>query len=85
MALTLYSADYCPFCQRARMLLDGKGLKYTLIDIMSVPTARQEMIARSGRHTIPQLFNDDRHIGDCSEMLALDANGKLDPLLVTTD
>ena len=81
MSIKIYSADYCPYCRSARALLDRKGVKYDVIDVMSVPNARQEMIDSCCRFTVPQLFVGDKHIGDCTEIHQLDAAGKLDPLL----
>jgi glutaredoxin 3 len=77
----MYAADWCPYCGRARRLLQCKGLPFEEIDIDARPEARAEMVARCGRYTVPQIFIDDVHIGGCDELLARDAAGTLDPLI----
>lgn len=77
----IYTKFMCPFCIRAKALLDRKGVK--IIDIPATgKEKRAEMNQRSkGRNTFPQIFINDRHIGGCDDLLALDRAGKLDPLL----
>ena len=77
----MYSKSWCSYCQRARSLLRAKGMQYEEIDIDEQPDRRAEMIERSGRSTVPQIFIDDRHIGGSDDLYALDAAGGLDPLL----
>jgi glutaredoxin 3 len=79
--IILYSADWCGYCARARRLLDTKGVKYEEIDVDVVAGARAQMQAKSGRGTIPQIFINDQHIGGADDLYALDAQGRLDPLL----
>jgi len=79
----MYSKSWCPYCQRARALLQAKGLQFEEIDIEAQPEKRAEMIARSGRSTVPQIFIGDRHVGGSDDLHALDAAGGLDPLLRT--
>lgn len=79
--ILMYSADWCGYCARARRLLDAKGAAYEEIDVDLVPGARQEMQARSGRSTIPQIFINGQHVGGADELQALEAAGGLDPLL----
>ncbi|MBS3798402.1 MULTISPECIES: glutaredoxin 3 [unclassified Pseudoalteromonas] len=80
--VVLYSKDYCPFCQRAKALLDKKGVTYTEYDIGLQPELRDEMIARAnGGYTVPQIFIGDQHIGGCDDMMALEARGELNALL----
>ena len=80
--ITVYSGPSCPYCQRAKMLLQKKGVAFEEIDIRADASRRDEMIKRSGgRQTIPQIFIGDKHIGGCDDLYALDAAGKLDPLL----
>ena len=79
--ILMYSADWCGYCARARRLLDAKGAAYEEIDVDLVPGARQEMQARSGRSTIPQVFINGQHIGGSDELQALEAAGGLEPLL----
>jgi glutaredoxin 3 len=79
--IQMYAADWCPYCSRARRLLQEKGVPFEEIDVDAHPEARAQMIARSGRHTVPQIFIDDVHIGGCDELLAREAAGTLDPLI----
>ena len=77
----MYASSWCSYCSRARALLDTKGVAFEEIDVDAVPGARDEMLTRSGRTTVPQIFIGDRHIGGSDELQALDATGRLDPLL----
>lgn len=80
--VTIYTKAYCPYCVRAKSVLDNKGVSYQEIRIDEQPELRPEMIERAGGSTtVPQIFIGERHIGGCDDMLALDASGKLDPLL----
>lgn len=80
-SVVMYATGWCPYCQRARALLQSKGVAFTEIDIEAVDGARGEMRARSGRTSVPQIFIGDRHIGGFDDTKALDDQGKLDPLL----
>jgi glutaredoxin 3 len=80
-AVVMYATGWCPYCQRARALLQAKGVAFTEIDIEAVPGARDEMRARSGRTSVPQIFIGDRHLGGFDDTKALDDQGALDPLL----
>jgi glutaredoxin 3 len=77
----MYVTSWCPYCDRARALLQGKGVLFQEINIEAVPEARAQMMARSGRHTVPQIFVGDIHVGGSDDLHALDAAGGLDPLL----
>ena len=78
----IYSSMLCGFCYRAKKLLEQKGVNFTDIDVLASPKRRAEMVQRSGgRSSVPQIFIDDRHIGGCDELYALEANRKLDALL----
>ena len=77
----MYATGWCPFCDRARALLERKGVRYSEIDLESQPERRAEMIARSGRRTVPQIFIDGQPIGGSEELDELDASGALDQLL----
>jgi glutaredoxin 3 len=78
----IYTTMFCPYCARARALLERKGVDYAEIDIIEEPMRRDEMIRRAGgRTTVPQIFIDGEHIGGCDDMVALDRAGKLDPKL----
>jgi glutaredoxin 3 len=79
--VTIYTTAWCPYCARAKALLTQKGVDYREIDIESDAALRTEMMDRSGRRTVPQIFIGDRHIGGCDDLHALDAAGGLDPLL----
>ncbi|MBU2965138.1 glutaredoxin 3 [Amphritea sp. 2_MG-2023] len=79
--ITLYSNSWCPFCRRAKMLLDSKGAVYNEINVEAVSGARQEMIKRSGRTSVPQIFINEHHVGGCDDLFALEQQGKLDKLL----
>ena len=80
--VTIFTKPYCPFCIRALDLLEKKGVAFTEVEAAFDPEKRQEMIRRSGgRATFPQIFVGDQHIGGCDEMMALEREGKLDPLL----
>ena len=79
--ITVYSASWCPYCQRAKALLREKGLAFTEIDVDEDPGRRAEMLARSGRRTVPQIFIGDRHVGGCDDLYASDRSGELDRLV----
>jgi glutaredoxin 3 len=79
--VTIYTKPYCPYCVRAVSLLEKKGVEFTEIEAAFDPEKRAEMMQRSGRATFPQIFIGDRHIGGCDDIMALDRDGKLDPLL----
>jgi glutaredoxin 3 len=78
----MYATAWCPYCARARALLERKGVDYTEIDIEEEPARRAEMIHRAGgRSSVPQIFIDGEHIGGSDEMAALDRKGLLDKKL----
>jgi glutaredoxin 3 len=79
--IEIYTASYCPYCDRAKDLLTRKGVSFIPLDVEHNDTLRQECMARSGRRTIPQIFIDDFHVGGFDDLYALDQKGKLDPLL----
>jgi glutaredoxin 3 len=79
--VTIYTKPYCPYCIRAVSLLEKKGVKFTEIEAAFDPEKKAEMVQRSGRMTFPQIFIGDTHIGGCDDMMALEREGKLDPLL----
>ncbi|WP_288903900.1 glutaredoxin 3 [uncultured Sneathiella sp.] len=80
--IEIYTTMFCPFCSRAKKLLNGKGVDYKEIDVTVAGDLREEMIRRSGgAHTVPQIFVDGNHIGDSDYVHMLDANGKLDKIL----
>ena len=77
----MYSTRFCPYCVRARSLLDSKGVDYTYIGVDEEPQRRREMMQRSGRSTVPQIWIDDQHIGGFDDMWRLEQQGRLDELL----
>ncbi|HYC05433.1 MAG TPA: glutaredoxin 3 [Azospirillaceae bacterium] len=78
----IYTSPYCPYCHRAKTLLDSKGVPYEEIDVFAQPGRRPEMVQRAGgRTTVPQIFIDDKPMGGSDDIHALDRAGKLDPLL----
>ena len=78
----LYTTPFCPYCTRARVLLNRKGVAFTDIDITEEPGRRAEMILRAdGRTTVPQIFIDGEHIGGSDELVALERSGKLEAKL----
>ena len=79
--ITIYSNGWCPFCRRAKMLLEHKNAEYTEIDVERQPGARQEMIERTRRTSVPQIFIGDYHVGGCDDLFALEHQDKLDSLL----
>ena len=80
--IEIYSSMLCGYCYRAKKLLDSKGAAYKDIDVMLRPGRRAEMTERSGgRTSVPQIFVDGHHIGNCEELYALEAAGKLDAIL----
>ena len=80
--IDIYTKFLCPYCSRAKQLLDRKGAAYTEIDISMGGEKRQEMLARSnGNTTVPQIFIGDRHVGGSDDLAALERSGELDPLL----
>ena len=77
----VYTTGWCPYCQRARGLLTKKGIAYREIDVDDDAKLREEMIARSGKRSVPQIFIGDKHVGGCDDLYALDDSGELDRLL----
>jgi glutaredoxin 3 len=81
----MYVNGWCPYCSRARALLERKGVAWTEIDIEAEPERRAEMISRSGRRTVPQIFIGDRPVGGSDELHELEGRGELDALLRPND
>ena len=79
--ITMYVTGWCPYCQRAKALLNSKQLVFSEIDVDEDPKLRQEMTARSGRRTVPQIFIGERHVGGCDDLYALESKGELDQLV----
>ncbi|MGO2354135.1 MAG: glutaredoxin 3 [Marinomonas foliarum] len=79
--VTIYSSDYCPFCVRAKQLLSAKNIAFNEIRVDGERELRQEMMEKSGRHTVPQIWIGEQHIGGCDDLYALEREQKLDALL----
>jgi glutaredoxin 3 len=80
--VVVYRTAWCPFCQRAEALLAARGVSSPrIIDLDEEPERRREMVQRSGRTTVPQIFIGDVHVGGCDDLHALDRRGELAPLL----
>ena len=80
-AVTLYVSGWCPYCERAKGLLARKNVVFSEINVEDEPKFREEMIARSNRRTVPQIFIGDRHVGGCDDLFELDRSGELDRLI----
>jgi thioredoxin reductase (NADPH) len=79
--IVMYTKSWCPYCDRAKHLLTEKDQRWTEIDIEAEPARRDEMIQRSGRSTVPQIWIGDRHVGGFDDLADLERRGELDPLL----
>lgn len=77
----VYTTPFCGYCSAAKRLLKTKGVQFTEIDVMFHPERRHEMVERSGRHTVPQIFIGSRHIGGFDDLSALEDSGELGDLL----
>ncbi|HEY4444613.1 MAG TPA: glutaredoxin 3 [Steroidobacteraceae bacterium] len=80
-AVTVYVSDWCPYCQRAKGLLAQKNVDFREINVEDDAKLREEMMARSNRRTVPQIFIGDKHVGGCDELFELDRSGELDRLI----
>jgi glutaredoxin 3 len=80
--ITMYSTGYCPYCVHAERLLRQKGVaSIDKIRIDEHPERRAEMMSRTGRRTVPQIYIGEHHVGGYDDLVALDRSGRLDPLL----
>jgi glutaredoxin 3 len=83
--IQMYTTAVCPYCVRAEQLLRQRGVTdIEKIRIDLEPERKDEMIARTGRRTVPQIFIGDRHIGGCDDLYAVDRAGELTPLLTAS-
>lgn len=80
-AVVMYSTRFCPYCMRARFLLDSKRVPYTDIGVDARPELRREMTEKSGRRTVPQIWIGERHVGGYDDLARLEQSGQLDELL----
>ena len=82
--ITMYTTAVCPFCQRAEQLLRSKGVtEINFIRVDVEPQLREEMMTRTGRRTVPQIYIGETHVGGFDDLAALDRAGGLDPLLAS--
>ena len=82
--IEIYTTPFCPYCARAKRLLDQKGVAFVEIDLWQFPECRAEMVERAGgRRTVPQLFVEGRSIGGSDELAELERSGELDVMLGT--
>ena len=80
--ITIYTHPYCPFCVKAKHLLNMKNIKYHEMDISKNTEKFEEMMLKSkGAKTVPQIFINDIHLGDCDYIHSIDSEGKLDAIL----
>jgi glutaredoxin 3 len=81
-SVVIYTRQFCGYCSAAKALLESKGIDYVEHDATGKPDLRAEMVEKAhGRNTFPQIFINDRHVGGCDDLHALERAGKLDPLL----
>ncbi len=79
----MYTTAVCPFCQMAERLLQGKGAEIDKVRVDLDPAQRTQMMEKTGRRTVPQIYIGDTHVGGYDDLAALDRAGKLDPLLAS--
>ncbi len=79
--IIIYTSNLCPFCTMAKRLLSSKGARYTELNVDTTPGLREEMIRKTKRRTVPQIYIGERHIGGFDDLHALDLQKELDPLL----
>jgi glutaredoxin 3 len=80
-SVKIYTTPYCPYCVRAKRLLERKGVPYQEIDVANDDQARVDLAERTGRRTVPQIFIGDQHVGGSDDLHALEQEGKLDGML----
>ena len=79
--VTIYTTPYCPYCHAAKALLKKKGVDFEEIDVQDRGLRQQMMLRANGRHTVPQIFIGETHVGGSDDIHELDRRGQLDPLL----
>lgn len=81
-AIEIYTKAFCPYCWRAKMLLESKGAAFREISVDFGGAEKEKMVQRArGRTTVPQIFIGEIHVGGCDDLMALEREGKLDPLI----
>jgi glutaredoxin 3 len=83
--ILMYTTKWCPFCTMAKRLLSAKGVAVDEVAVDVDPVRRAEMMERTGRRTVPQIFIGEKHVGGFEEIAALDHKGELDPLLASVE
>lgn len=83
--ITIYTTRICPFCIRAKQLLQHKGLAFDEISVDRHPERRQEMMEKSQRHTVPQIWVGEAHVGGCDDLFMLERSGELDTLVAAAN
>jgi glutaredoxin 3 len=82
VTIEIYTKTFCPYCWRAKALLESKGVQYREISVDFGGELREQMIQRAnGRTTVPQIFIREHHVGGCDDLMALERNGRLDDLI----
>ena len=82
MSIEIYTKTFCPYCWRAKALLESKGIAYREIPVDYGGETREQMIERAnGRTTVPQIFIREHHVGGCDDLMALEREGRLDDLI----
>ena len=79
--VVIYSSDWCPYCIRAKSLLERKQVAFEEIRVDGKPQLRAEMSSKAGRTSVPQIWIGATHVGGCDDLHALDRDGKLDAML----
>lgn len=79
--IVMYVTSWCPYCARARALLEEKGVAFEEIDIDAAPQARADMLKKGGGGSVPQIFIGATHVGGCDDLYALESAGRLDSML----
>jgi glutaredoxin 3 len=83
--ILIYTTKICPYCIMAKRLLDKKGVSYTEINVDGEPQLREEMMQKTNRRTVPQIYIGDVHVGGFDELYALEQQKKLDNLLSASE
>ncbi len=79
--VVMYTTPFCGYCYLAKKLFAGKRVEITEINVMMTPRRREEMVSRSGRRTVPQIFIGETHVGGFEDLEVLERAGRLDPML----
>jgi glutaredoxin 3 len=82
--VVMYVSSWCPYCVRAKAILQRKGVQWREVNIETDPSLRQHMIETTGRRTVPQIFIGDHHVGGSDDLAAAERSGELDRLLAAS-